>query len=521
MPAMTVIVDGSPLDPSQVVAVARGGAPVEVGPGVADGMAPARRAVEQALESRAVVYGVTTGFGALADTVIASEQAAQLQESLVRSHAAGFGALVDDEVVRAMTVLRARTLAAGFSGARVDVVRALVALLNSGVRVAVPEHGSLGASGDLAPMAHVSLVLLGEGWVRGEHGAVAEGGPAMVRHGLAPLRLTVKDGLSLLNATEGMLAMLVLACEDLALLADTADVVCALSVDALLGTDRPFAEALHALRPHPGQARSAANLRRMLADSGVLASHRHSRHAVQDAYSLRCAPQVHGAARDALDWARQVRDRELAAVVDNPVVLPDGSVESTGNFHGEPLAFAMDLLAVAVAELGSISERRTDRMLDPARSHGLPPFLAPEAGLHSGFMLAQYTAASLVAHNRRLAVPASADSIPTSGMQEDHVSLGWSAGIKLRNAIENLRGILAVEALVAAAGLELRLAMLAHDEHALIEAAPRTAAVLQRIRADVNPMPRDRFLAQDLRRVRDLVAGGALVHAAGLGEEPS
>ncbi|MGH8907018.1 MAG: histidine ammonia-lyase [Egibacteraceae bacterium] len=499
-----------PLTPAQVLAVARRGERVVVDPSVAVAMRPARRVVEDALASGAVIYGVTTGFGALADTPVPPEQAAALQHALVRSHAAGMGALVADEVVRAMTLLRARALASGFSGARAEVVDALAALLNAGVRVAVPEHGSLGASGDLAPMAHVACVLTGEGWVRGANGEPAPVGPALRAAGLEPLRLEAKDGLSLLNATEGMLALLVLATTDLALLADTADVVCALAVEALLGTDQPFAADLAALRPHPGQARSAANLRALLDGSPILASHRHSRHAVQDAYSLRCAPQVHGAARDALEWAGQVRDRELAAAVDNPVVLGDGRVASCGNFHGEPLGFALDLLALAACELGAISERRTDRLLDPARSHGLPPFLAPRAGLHSGFMLVQYTAASLVAENRRLAVPATADSIPTSGMREDHVSLGWSAGLKLRRALDNLGGVLAAEALVAAAGLELR------AELAGVPPGPRTAAVLARIRADVDPMPEDRFLAADLEATRRLVASGALADAAGL-----
>ena len=510
-----LVIDGSPLAPDDVVDVARRGRAVRLHDGLADTMAPSRSVVETALASEQVVYGVTTGFGALADTVVAPAQAAALQHALVRSHAAGVGPLVDDEVVRAMTVLRARTLAAGYSGVRLDLVRALADLLNSEVKVAVPRHGSLGASGDLAPMAHVATVLTGEGWAVGPDATPSDAAQHLRAAGLEPLELTVKEGLSLLNATEGMLACLVLACVDLALLADTADVVCALSVEALLGTDRPFAARLHEIRPHPGQARSAANLRALLHNSPILASHRNSRHAVQDAYSLRCAPQVHGAARDALEWGETVRDRELAAVVDNPVVFADGPVESTGNFHGEPLAFALDLLALAVAEIGSISERRTDRLLDPARSHGLPPFLAEEAGLNSGFMLGQYTAASLVTENRRLAAPASADSIPTSGMQEDHVSLGWSAGMKLRTAIENLQSILAIEALVAAAGLELRTELLA-EERPGITPGQRTGAVLARIRSDLEPMRVDRFLAADIERMRRLVAAGELARAADL-----
>ena len=497
-----------PLSPSDVVAVARRGERVEVDTAVAAAMEPGRRVVAGALASGRVVYGVTTGFGALADTLVPPDGAGALQHALVRSHAAGVGRPVPDEVVRAMTLLRARTLASGYSGARPAVVEALVALLNAGIRVAVPEHGSLGASGDLAPMAHLAAVLTGEGWVAGPDGAPAPAAPALRAAGLTPLRLAVKEGLALLNATEGMLGILVLACEDLAGLAATADVVCALSVEGLLATDRPFAERLQRLRPHAGQAASAAALRTLLGGSPILASHRHSRHAVQDAYSLRCAPQVHGAARDTLAHAEAVRDRELAAVVDNPVVFPDGEVESCGNFHGEPLAFALDFLAVAAAELGAISERRTDRMLDPARSHGLPPFLAPGAGLNSGFMLAQYTAASLVAENRRLAVPASTDSVPTSGMQEDHVSLGWSAGMKLRRSLDNLAAILGIEALVAATAIEQR---------APVPAGDRTAAVLARLRAEVEPMPVDRFLAPDLAAAGRLVASGALLAAAGLG----
>ncbi len=502
-----------PLTPAQVVAVARRGERVEVDPSVGVAMAPARRAVEAALASGDAVYGVTTGFGALASTAVGAEAAAALQRALVLSHAAGIGPPVSDEVVRGMALLRARTLASGRTGARPAVVEALAALLNAGVRVVVPEHGSLGASGDLAPMAHVGAVLIGDGWALDAGGEVVGGAAALAAAGLRPLELEVKDGLSLLNATEGMLTMLLLAVVDLGVLADTADVVAALSVEALLGTDRPFAQELQELRPHPGQAASAANLVRLLEASPILASHRHSRHAVQDAYSLRCTPQVHGAARDVMSWGAQVRDRELAAAVDNPVVLPDGRVESCGNFHGQPLAFALDALAMAAAELGAISERRTDRLLDPARSHGLPPFLAPAAGVNSGFMIAQYTAASLVAENRRLAVPAGTDSVPTSGMQEDHVSLGWSAGCKLRRAIGNLAGILAVEALVACAGLEARVT---GGDAAGLTPGARTSAVLAAVRERVAPMPVDRFLAPDLQTARELVATGALVAAADL-----
>jgi histidine ammonia-lyase len=317
--------------------------------------------------------------------------------------------------------------------------------------------------------------------------------------------LEPKEGLSLLNGTDGMLGMLVLACVDALALFRTGDVACAMGVEALLGTDRPFAPDLQALRPHPGQAKSAANLVALLAGSPIVASHRESDHAVQDAYSLRCHPQVMGAARDALDFAAQVAGRELRAAVDNPVVLPDGRVESTGNFHGEPLAFAADFLAVGAAEVGAIAERRIDRLLDETRSRGLPPFLAPQAGVNSGLMVAQYTAAALVAENRRLAQPASVDSLPTSGMQEDHVSMGWGAALKLRQLLDHLARILAVEALCAARGLDLR---------APLRPAPATGAVRDLLRTRIPGPGPDRFLAPDLAAAEALVQSGAILGAA-------
>ncbi|HWI02997.1 MAG TPA: aromatic amino acid lyase, partial [Acidimicrobiales bacterium] len=352
-----VVLGRAPLSVGEVVAVARGGERVDVSADIEFGMASSRRLVERAVAEGQTVYGVTTGFGALATTRIRLEQAEQVQYALVQSHAAGMGDDVDPEVVRAMQLLKARTLAAGVSGARPVLVRAIVDLLNAGITPAVPELGSLGASGDLAPLAHAAIVLLGNGWVLDEDGRRADAGPALAAAGLEPLRLEAKEGLALLNGTEGMLAHLCLALADLDVLLPTADITCALSVEALLGTDAPFAEELQALRPHPGQRASAANLRRLLAGSPIVASHRHVDHAVQDAYSLRCAPQVHGASRDVVDWVRRVVDVELASVTDNPVVLADGIV-STGNFHGQPLAFAADFAAIALADLASITERR-------------------------------------------------------------------------------------------------------------------------------------------------------------------
>ena len=392
----------------------------------------------EALRGDAPVYGVNTGFGALADTPVGEADLTTLQGAIVRSHAAAIGAPLDDETVRAILLLRARTLAAGYSGVRADLPARLLELLSLDLLPVIPGKGSVGASGDLAQLAHLAQPLIGEGRLRspGDPPAGRPAGEVLREHGLEPLTLAPKEGLSLVNGTEPMQALLAFSVHDAAMLVQAADVACALSVEALLGTDRPYDERVQVIRPHPGQLVSAANLRGLLAGSPLLASHRHSRHAVQDAYCLRCAPQVHGAVRDVLSFARQVLTTELGAVVDNPVIVPDGEVMTTGNFHGEPLAFAADMLAMAVAELASISERRVDRMLDPAFSRGLPPFLAPAAGTNSGFMLAQYTAASLVSENKVLAHPASVDTIPTSGKQEDHVSMGWTAVRKLRDVVE-------------------------------------------------------------------------------------
>jgi len=498
-----VVLSRAPLSVGEVVAVARGGERVDVSPGIEAGMAPSRRLVERAVAEGQTVYGVTTGFGALATTRIPLEQAEQVQYALVQSHAAGMGADVDAEVVRAMQLLKARTLAAGASGARPELVRAIVDLLNAGITPAVPELGSLGASGDLAPLAHAAIVLLGNGWVLDDDGRRADAGPALAAAGLEPVRLEAKEGLALLNGTEGMLAHLCLALADLDVLLPTVDITCALSVEALLGTDAPFAEELQALRPHPGQRASAANLRRLLAGSPIVASHRHVDHAVQDAYSLRCAPQVHGASRDVVDWVRRVVDVELASVTDNPVVLADGIV-STGNFHGQPLAFAADFAAIALADLASITERRVDRLMDPSRSQGLPPFLAPEAGVNSGFMLAHYTAAGAVNRMRTTyATPSSCDTISTSAGQEDHVSMGWNACLSLRMAVADAMRVVAIELVCAAEAVELR----------GLEPGPATAAVMACLRERVPRMEVDRFLSPDLAAAEDLVRSGAVLAA--------
>ena len=425
-----VVVDGGPLTVEDVVAVARGEARVRLAADVAERMEVSRSVVLNAIRGDAPVYGVNTGFGALADTPVGEADLTTLQGAIVRSHAAATGVPLDDEVVRALLMLRARTLAAGYSGVRVELPARLLELLELGLLPVIPGKGSVGASGDLAQLAHLAQPLIGEGRLRAA-GDPLTGRPAaevLREHGLIPLTLAPKEGLSLVNGTEPMQALLAFSVHDAAMLVQAADVACALSIEALLGTDRPYDERVQIIRPHPGQLVSAANLRALLAGSPLLASHRHSRHAVQDAYCLRCAPQVHGAVRDVLGYARQVITTELGSVVDNPVIVPDGEVMTTGNFHGEPLAFAADMLAMALAELASISERRLDRMLDPAFSRGLPPFLAPAAGTNSGYMLAQYTSASLVSENKVLAHPASVDTIPTSGKQEDHVLDGLDRG---------------------------------------------------------------------------------------------
>ncbi|MFL5935486.1 MAG: histidine ammonia-lyase [Gaiellaceae bacterium] len=489
---------------TDVVAVARDSAHVTFTDEVRRAMAPSASIVDRLAQSERPVYGVSTGFGALATTIIPAERREEMQRALVRSHAAGMGDPVEREVVRAMLFLRARTLALGRSGARPLVAETLVALLNADLVPVVPEHGSLGASGDLAPLAHCALALIGEGEVDDRNGRRRPAAEALADADITPVVLGVKEGLALINGTDGILGMLVLALHDLRALLCALDVAAAMSVEALLGTDRAFADDLLALRPHPGQQASGANLRRLLDGSPIMATHREDDPRVQDAYSLRCAPQVHGAARDAVTYAATVAEHELASAIDNPMVLPDGRVESCGNFHGAPLGYACDLLAIAVADVGSMSERRTDRILDPARSFGLSPFLAEEAGVNSGLMLSQYTQAAMVAENRRLAVPASVDSLPTSAMQEDHVSMAWGAARKLRLATRNLRRIVAVELVAAGRALDLR---------APIEPAPGTGAALEALRTTVPGPGPDRQLAPELAAAEALLESGRLLTA--------
>jgi histidine ammonia-lyase len=504
-----VVVGIGPVTPEDVVRVARGGCGVRLADEALAEIARSRAVVDQLAKDDRPHYGISTGFGALATTQIPLDRRAQLQRSLIRSHAAGSGAEVEREVVRALMLLRLSTLATGRTGVRVETAQAYAAMLDAGLSPVVHEYGSLGCSGDLAPLSSVALALMGEGQVRDSTGTLRDAAEALPAHGIAPVQLAEKEGLALVNGTDGMLGMLVLALADLRRLLTTADVAAAMSVEALLGTDAVFADDLQALRPHPGQADSAANLRALLAGSGVMASHRGPECTrVQDAYSLRCAPQVHGAARDTLAHATTVAGRELAAAIDNPVITLDDRVESNGNFHGAPVGYVLDFLAIVVADVASMSERRTDRFLDASRSNGLPPFLADDPGVDSGHMIAQYTAAGIVSELKRLAAPASVDSIPSSAMQEDHVSMGWAAARKLRRAVDGLTRVLAVEVLTAARALDLRAP--------LAPAAP-TGAVRDAVRAaGVGGPGADRHLAPEIETVVGLVSGGDLLTATGI-----
>lgn len=494
-----VVVGGGPLTARQVVDVAHRRARAVPASDLEQRLAASRAVVDRAVDSGEVVYGITTGFGALANTHIGREETETLQHNLLRSHASGVGDPIPDELVRAMLLLRARTLAQGHSGVRPELVRKLLEMLEQDILPVVPAQGSVGASGDLAPFAHLALPLIGEGQVRVDGEIMAAS-----KSGLKPLELLTKEGLSLLNGTEGMTAMGVLAlsrCRTLVLVADAA---AAMSVEALLGSSRPFLPEVHHLRPHPGQAQSARRIAALLKGSPIVASHADDfDHAVQDAYSLRCAPQVHGAVEDTLDHMESVLSIEMRSVVDNPLVFADtGEVISGGNFHGQPLAFVLDYAAIAVSELASVSERRTDRLLDPTRSQGLPPFLASDAGVNSGYMITQYVQAALVAENRILSHPASVESIPTSGNQEDHVSMGWGAGRKLFDILDNVERVLAIEILCATQGLDYRKPL---------EPAEGTGRIASLVREHVPPLERDRSHAADIERVVELINSGSLV----------
>jgi histidine ammonia-lyase len=504
---MTPVVVGiGPVSADDVLRVARDNVPVVIADDALAAIAESRRWIEALADDPTPAYGISTGFGALATRHIPLELRTKLQRSLIRSHAAGSGPEVEREVIRAMMLLRLSTLTTGRTGVRPEVAEAYAGLLSAGLTPVVYEYGSLGCSGDLAPLAHVALAIMGEGQVRTADGELRQTADALTAHGLELVVLAEKEGLALINGTDGMLGQLILALTDLDRLLRLADVAAAMSVEGLLGTDRVFAPHLQALRPQPGQAVAAANMTRILAGSPIVASHSGPDCTlVQDAYSLRCAPQVAGAVRDTVTHARNVANWELASTIDNPVVTDAGTVESNGNFHGAPVAYVLDFLAIVVADLASISERRTDRFLYASRSHGLNPFLADDPGVDSGHMIAQYTQAAIVSELKRLAVPASVDSIPSSAMQEDHVSMGWSAARKLRKAIDGLTRVLAIEILTAARGIDMR---------APLRPAAATGAVVAAVRARVAGPGADRHLAPEIEAVIELARDGSLLAAA-------
>ncbi|MEE9229130.1 MAG: histidine ammonia-lyase [Acidobacteriota bacterium] len=501
MPTLTI--DGESLTLEAVEAVSRMDRRVRLDDGARTRLGRSRRLVESYLHASEPVYGITTGFGHLASVRIPAEQVEQLQENLVRSTCAGVGPPVSVESVRAILLLRANCLAKGFSGVRPIVVERLLDLLNAGLHPVIPRQGSVGASGDLAPLAQLALSLLGEGemWVRGERRASAE---ALEQAGLEPLKLQAKEGLSLINGTQVSCAVGVLAQLDAERLITLADIASALTLEALKGSAKPFDPRVQQVRPHHGQVDSADNVERLLADSEIMESHRQCGR-VQDSYALRCVPQVHGAVRDVLSFSRRTLEIEVNAATDNPLVFAEeGDLISNGNFHGEPVAFALDFMAIALTDLANMSERRTDRMVNPDLSN-LPAFLVPDPGLNSGFMMAQVTAAALASENKILSHPASTDSIPTSGNKEDHVSMSTHAAFKCEQVLRNVEQIVAIEIFTACQAL---------DFLKPLRPARAVEAVHRTVREQVSFLERDRILNRDIALVVRLMRDGALRGAA-------
>jgi len=519
-----ISIDGHSLRWTDVIAAARGGMKVRLHPRALPAIRAARKVIEDHLAAGDIIYGVSTGFGKFANIAIDHAHHAELQRNLVRSHAAGTGDPFNTETVRAMLLLRANALAKGASGVRPVVIETLLRMLNAGVHPIIPQIGSLGASGDLAPLAHLALVLIGEGEAE-FGGRILSGRAAMKKAGIDPLELRAKEGLALLNGTQAMGAMATLLREDAALLCKSADLAGALSIDATLSSRHPCDEAIHRLRPYPGALLSAKNVRALLAGSQILASHAHCKR-VQDPYSLRCLPQVHGATRDAIAHLDEMLAIELNAATDNPLVLlkgarrssrradrnvrPTSIVVSGGNFHGAPIAMRMDYAALALHELGAISERRVDWIMNPNLTD-LPAFLSPKEGLHSGYMIAQYTAAALVSENKSLCGPSSADSIPVSGNQEDHSSMGLTAARRARMILQNVHTILAIEILCAAQAIYLR----------KLPTGRALQLAIAELRKHVPPLKADRVVARDIEKARKLVESGALVRAAERGVDLS
>lgn len=496
-----VFIDGRTLTYEDVVAVARDYKSVDIAPEVRDQVERTRRVLEDILTQDRVIYGVNTGFGHLASVRISDEELCKLQENLIISHAAGTGDPFPDEVVRTMILLRANSLARGLSGVRYELIEALVSLVNHDICPIIPEQGSLGASGDLAPLAHLALALLGKGKVR-MGGVLMDAALALERAGISPLTLMPKEGIGLINGTQAMTAVGAIALYDAVVLAITADAAASMSIEALRGIPDAFRPCLHQARPHQGQMECAEFISRLLEGSRLVSAPGELR--VQDAYSIRCIPQVHGATRDVLEYVRKVINTEINSVSDNPLVFPDGQVISAGNFHGQPVALAMDFLSIATAELGNISERRIERLLNPALS-GLPPFLAVQGGINSGFMISQYTAASLVSENKVLSAPASTDSIPVSASQEDHVSMGTIAARKARAVVKNVARILAIELMCACQALEFQ---------GPEKLAPGTRRIYDLVRQVLPSLEEDRWLHPDIEAVTELVAEGRIAEVA-------
>jgi histidine ammonia-lyase len=501
--AKPIPLDGRSLTPAQVVAIARHAAPVAVPAAAWKAVEASRRVVDRLVERGEVAYGITTGFGEFAHVTIERGQVRELQRNLLMSHAVGVGEPLPRDVVRAMMAIRANTLAKGYSGVRRAVIERLVELLDRDLVPVVPSRGSVGASGDLAPLAHMALPLIGLGHIERPDGTTVPASEALKAAKLAPLTLEAKEGLALINGTQMMSAIGCLAVEDARGLLHDAQAVAGMSVEALMGSVQPFQARVHDLRPHAGQSAVAANMRALTAQSGIVKSHEGCER-VQDAYSLRCIPQVLGACRDVVEAAASALAIEVNSATDNPLVFPDGAIVSQGNFHGEVLAFHLDFLAIALAEVASIAERRVERLVNPDLSEGLKPFLVDSGGLNSGFMIAQYVAAALVSENKVQAHPASVDSIPTSANQEDHVSMGSIAALKLGRVLENARTVVAIEALCAAQALDFK---------APLKPGTGSAAAHKAIRKSVPRLERDRILSDDVRAMAELLRHGAVREA--------
>ena len=500
MKAISLGFDGMTL--ADLTAIARGGAQAKLTEGSEKRIRATRRLVEKWVEDEKTIYGITTGFGALSDVAISKKDTRRLQENILMSHAAGVGEPLDEESVRATMTLRIKDLARGHSGIRLETVRHLLALLNWGVCPVIPQKGSVGASGDLAPLAHLALVLVGQGeaFFKGQR---MSGSQALSKCGLTPIRLESGEGLALVNGTQVMTAIGALAIDRAVTLSKMTDIAAAMSLEVLMGSRTEFDKRIHEIRPHPGQASVADNMERIIQNSEIITSHKDCSR-VQDAYTLRCSPQVHGATKDAIGYCRRVIETEMNSSTNNPLIFADSQdFLLGGNFHGQPVALAMDFLSMAISELASISERRIERLVNPNLS-GLPAFLVRDGGLNSGFMIAQYTAASLVSENKVLCHPACVDSIPTSANKEDHVSMGTIAARQCREIIKNTENVIAIELLCGAQALDL---------FTNLKPGEGTLKAYQVIRQTISPLEKDRILSNDIMAMRDLIRSGKILAA--------